>query len=136
MSHRHWNILPQDLRGSTLQEMECYIQGWEGARNNIAVNPYHDIIRRELWNRGYWRFMNRTVQNFTNVNPNPPIDETYPEFYNTDEFVFFDVTEVMPDPDSNRPYKFMLFRHIEEGNTVQGQRIGPEHPMYNFPDII
>ena len=70
MSHRHWNILPQDLRGSTLQEMECYIQGWEGARNNIAVNPYHDIIRRELWNRGYWRFMNRTVQNFRNVNPN------------------------------------------------------------------
>ena len=136
MSHRHWNILPQDLRGSTLQEMECYIQGWEGARNNIAVNPYHDIIRRELWNRGYWRFMNRTVQNFTNVNPNPPIDETYPEFYNTDEFVFFDVTEVMPDFDDHRPYKFMLFRHIEEGNTVQGQRIYSDHPMYNFPDII
>ena len=136
MSHRHWNILPQDLRGSTLQEMECYIQGWEGARNNIAVNPYHDIIRRELWNRGYWRFMNRTVQNFRNVNPNPPIDETYPEYYNTDEYVFFDVTEVMPDFDDHRPYKFMLFRHIEEGNTVQGQRIYSDHPMYNFPDII
>jgi type IV secretory pathway VirB4 component len=64
------------------------------------------------------------------------IDETNPRFYDTNDFVFFDVTEVMPDPDSNRPYKFMLFRHIEEGNTVQGQRIGPEHPMYNFPDII
>jgi len=136
MSHRHWNILPQDLRGSTLQEMECYIQGWEGARNNIAVNPYHDIIRRELWNRGYWRFMNRTVQNFRNVNPNPPIDETYPEYYNTDEYVFFDVTEVMPDFDDHRPYKFMLFRHIEEGNTVQGQRIYSDHPMWNFPDVI
>jgi hypothetical protein len=65
-----------------------------------------------------------------------PIDERYPEYYNTDEYVFFDVTEVMPDPDSNQSYKFMLFRHIEEGNTVQGQRIGPDHPMYNFPDII
>jgi hypothetical protein len=97
------------------------------------------MIRAELWNRGWhawsWR-QTRTGQNFNNVNPNPPIDETYPEYYNTDEFVFFDVTEVMPDPDSNQPYKFMLFRHIEEGNTVQGQRIGPDHPMYNFPDII
>jgi hypothetical protein len=90
----------------------------------------------ELWNRGHLRWSGRTGMNYVNVNPDPPIDERYPEFYNTDEFVFFDVTEVMPDPDSNRPYKFMLFRHIEEGNTVQGQRIGPEHPMYNFPDII
>jgi hypothetical protein len=59
LSRRHWNILPQDLRGSTLQEMECYIQGWEDGRNNIEINPYHDIIRREIWNRGYWRCINR-----------------------------------------------------------------------------
>jgi hypothetical protein len=67
---------------------------------------------------------------------NPPIDERYPEYYNTDEFVFFDVTQVMFDPESYVPYKFMLFRHIEDGNTVQGQRIHSDHPMYNFPDII
>jgi hypothetical protein len=136
LSHYHWNLLPQDLRGTTLQEMECYIQGWEGARNNIAVNPYYDIIRRELWNRGYWRFMNRTGQNFTNVNPDPPIDETYPEFYNTDEYVFFDVTEERLGMLDGEPYKVMLFRHIEEGNTIEGDTIYPEHPMYNFPDII
>jgi hypothetical protein len=136
LSHYHWNLLPQDLRGTTLQEMECYIQGWEGARNNIAVNPYHDIIRRELWNRGYWRFMNRTGQNFTNVNPDPPIDETYPEFYNTDELIFFDVTEERLGMLDGEPYKVMLFRHIEEGNTIEGDTIYPEHPMYNFPDII
>jgi hypothetical protein len=59
LSRRHWNILPQDLRGATLQEMECYIQGWEGAHNNIALNPYDDIIRRELWNRGYLTFRER-----------------------------------------------------------------------------
>jgi hypothetical protein len=50
--------------------------------------------------------------------------------------IFFDVTQVMFDPDNYRAYKFMLFRHIEEGNTVEGQRIYPGHPMYNFPDII
>ena len=136
ISRRHWNMLPQDLRGATLQEMECYIQGWEDARSDVEANPYHDRIRRSLWNRGFLRWRGRTGMNYRNVNPNPLIDETYPEFYNTDEFVFFNVTEVMTDPDSYRPYKFMLFRHIEEGNTVQGQRIYPEHPMWNFPDII
>jgi hypothetical protein len=139
ISHRHWNMLPQDLRGATLQEMNCYIQGWEASARADYNNPYHDMIRGELWNRGWhawsWR-QTRTGQNFNNVNPNRPIDETYPEYYNTDEFVFFDVTEVMFDPIWLEPYKFMLFRHIEEGNTVQGQRIGPDHPMYNFPDII
>jgi hypothetical protein len=64
-----------------------------------------------------------------------PIDETYPEYYNTDEYVFFDVTEVMFDPIWSEPYKFMLFRHIEEGNTVQGRRITPIHPMWNFSGL-
>ncbi len=137
ISNRHWNMLPRDLRGATLQEIECYIQGWEDARiGGVVVNPYHDRTRRNLWNRGFLRWRGRAGMNYHNVNPNPPIDERYPEYYNTNEFVFCDVTEVMPDPNSDRPYKFMLFRHIEEGNTVQGQRIGPEHPMYNFPDII
>ena len=137
LSRRHWNLLPQDLRGATLQEMECYIQGWEASARADYNNPYDDIEYRELWNRGYLRWSRRTRINYGNVNPDPPINETYPEFYNTDEFIFFDVTEVMPDPDQfGRPYKFMLFRHIEDGNTVEGNRITPEHPMYNFPDII
>jgi hypothetical protein len=144
ISRRHWNMMPQDLRGGTLIHMEIYIEGWEAGRNNININPYEGIINDpvvtewiELWNRGHLRWSGRTGQNFRNVNPNPPIDETYPEFYNTDEYVFFDVTEVMDDLDQfGRPYKFMLFRHIEEGNTVQGSRITPEHPMYNFPNII
>jgi hypothetical protein len=29
-----------------------------------------------------------------------------------------------------------LFRHIEDGYTVQGQRIYSDHPMWNFPDVI
>ena len=70
------------------------------------------------------------------IRTNWEIDERYPEYYNTNEYVFFDVTEVMPDLDNNRPYKFMLFRHIEEGNTVEGNRIYSDHPMWNFPDVI
>jgi len=136
LSRRHWNLLPQDLRGATLQEMECYIQGWEASARADYNNPYDDIEYRELWNRGYLRWSGRTRINYGNVNPNPPIDETYPEFYNTDEYIFFDVTPVMYNPESYLPYKFMLFRHIEDGNTVEGSRITPEHPMWNFPDII
>jgi len=70
------------------------------------------------------------------VQPNLPIDETYPEFYNTDELIFFDVTEERLGMLDGEPYKVMLFRHIEEGNTIEGDTIYPEHPMYNFPDII
>jgi hypothetical protein len=119
--------------------MEVYIQGWHAAQNANYNNPYTNPIPAESWNRGWHAWFdrrNRVGQNYANVNPNPPIDETYPEFYNTDELIFFDVTPVMLDPNSERPYKFMLFRHIEEGNTVEGQRIYSDHPMYNFPDII
>jgi len=126
ISRRHWNMLPQDLRGVTPEEMDSFIQGWEDGRIVSVVNPYRDRTRRNLWNRGYLE-CNRRRRVYT---------ERDIEYYHTDEFVFFDVTEVMPDPDSNRPYKFMLFRHIEEGNTVQGQRIYSDHPMWNFPDII
>ena len=68
--------------------------------------------------------------------PTRPLEPTDPEYYNTDEFVFCDVTQIMFDPIWLTPYKHMLFRHIEEGNTVQGQRIESNHPMWNFPDII
>jgi len=139
ISRRHWNILPQDLRGATYQEMTCYIQGWEHARINIVDSPYHDRTRTILWNRGFTAYQSR-VDNpplrYRNVNPNPPIDETYPEFYNTDELIFFDVTEVRYDEETYVPYKQMLFRHIEEGNTIEGDRIQFDHPMYYFPDII
>ena len=139
ISNRHWNMLPQDLRGGEREDMLLYIEGWEASSQANYNNPYHDdIIRAEVWNRGWhaWFERRNRGQNFNNVNPNPPIDERYPEFYNTDELIFFDVTPVMPDPNSEHPYKFMLFRHIEEGNTVQGSRITSEHPMWNFPDII
>ena len=136
ISRRHWNMLPQDLRDEPIRHMEIYIEGWEDARNNITINRYEDIEYRELWNRGYLRWSGRTRINYGNVNPNPPIDETYPEFYNTDEFIFFDVTEERLGTDDGLPYKVMLFRHIEDGNTIEGNEIYPPHPMYNFPDII
>ena len=141
ISNRHWNILPQDLRGGSPRRMEVYIEGWEAARSANYNNPYHDphTNRGEIWNRGFhawWERRNGIGRNYTDVNPHPPIDERYPEYYNTDEFVFCDVTQIMFDPIWLEPYKFMLFRHIEDGNTVQGQRIGPDHPMWYFPDVI
>ena len=143
ISHRHWNMLPRDLRGGTLIHMEIYIEGWEAGRNNITINPYEGIINDpvvtewiELWNRGHLRWSGRTGMNYVNVNPNPLIDERYPEYYNTDDFVFCDVTEERLGMDDGLPYKVMLFRSIEEGNTIEGNTIYPPHPMYNFPDII
>ena len=59
LSRRHWNMMPQDLRGSTVHEMLCFIHGWEDARNNIEVNPYHDRTRRRLWLRGYLTLRDR-----------------------------------------------------------------------------
>ena len=143
ISRRHWNMLPQDLRGGNSRHMEIYIEGWEAGRNNITINPYEGIINDpvvtewiELWNRGHLRWSGRTGMNYVNVNPNPLIDERYPEYYNTDDFVFCDVTEERLGMDDGLPYKVMLFRSIEEGNTIEGNTIYPPHPMYNFPDII
>ena len=134
MSHRHWNMMPQDLRGGDPRHMGIYIEGWEACLStNLHVNPYMGfndpimIENREVWNRGYMACMNRRTRVYT---------ERDMEYYHTEEFLFFDVTQVMFDPDNHRAYKFMLFRHIEEGNTVEGQRIYPGHPMYNFPDVI
>jgi len=136
ISRRHWNMMPQDLRDGAHENRIYYMMGWEAARDANYNNPYVDPIPAELWNRGFEAWHDRRNQNFNNVNPNPPIDETYPEFYNTDELIFFDVTEERLGMLDGEPYKVMLFRHIEEGNTIQGNRITPEHPMYNFPDII
>jgi len=139
IAYRHWNILPEDLKDGPIEDMEVYIQGWEAGRNDNYNNPYDDLIRAEIWNRGWHACFdrrNRTGQNFNNVNPNPPIDETYPEFYNTDELIFFDVSEERYSVVDGSPYKVMLFRSIEEGNTVEGQTIYPTDYMYNFPDVI
>ena len=60
ISRRHWNMLPQDLRGGPELNMLIYIQGWEDARSNVEANPYHDRTRRNLWNRGFLRWRGRT----------------------------------------------------------------------------
>ena len=133
MSYRHWNMMPQDLRGGDPRHMGIYIEGWEAClSNNLHVNPYVDfndpimIENREAWNRGYMACMNRRTRTYT---------ERDMEYYHTEEFLFFDVSEVRYNI-FGRAYKVMLFRSIEEGNTVEGQRINPSHYMYNFPDVI
>jgi len=156
ISNRHWNMLPQDLRGGEREDIELYIEGWEAAARANYNNPYHDILtnRPERWNRGWhawWArrngetyterdmehyhadreymngFFNRRTRVYT---------ERDMEYYHTEEFLFFDVSEVRYNMVDGFPYKVMLFRSIEEGNTVEGQRIYPTDYMYNFPDVI
>ena len=134
MSHRHWNMMPQDLRGGDPRHMGIYIEGWEACLStNLHVNPYMGfndpimIENREVWNRGYMACMNRRTRTYT---------ERDMEYYHTEEFLFFDVSEVRYNMVDGLPYKVMLYRSIEEGNTVEGQTIYPDHYMYNFPDVI
>ena len=127
ISYRHWNILPQDLRGGEIEDMLLFIEGWESARINVSINPYMDIENREMWNRGYMACFNRRARVYT---------ERDMEYYHTEEFLFFDVSEVRYGVVDGSPYKVMLFRHIEDGNTVEGQTIYPSHYMWNFPDVI
>lgn len=126
ISYRHWNMLPQDLRGGEIEDMLLFIEGWESARINVNINPYMDIENREMWNRGYMACFNRVTRVYT---------ERDMEYYHTEEFLFFDVSEVRYHM-NGRPYKVMLYRHIEEGNTVEGQIIYQDHYMYNFPDVM
>ena len=127
ISNRHWNMLPQDLRGGEREDIELYIEGWEAARHANYNNPHPDQLRGEVWNRGYMACFNRVTRVYT---------ERDMEYYHTEEFLFFDVSEERYDPIWSEPYKVMLFRSIEEGNTVEGQLIYPTDYMYNFPDVI
>ena len=134
MSYRHWNMLPNDIRNEDPIRAEIYVAGWEACLSpDVHINPYvssHDPIMEQngrIWHRGYMACMNRRTRAYT---------ERDMEYYHTEEFLFFDVSEERYDPIWSEPYKVMLFRSIEEGNTVEGQRINPSHYMYNFPDVI
>jgi hypothetical protein len=131
ISHRHWNMLPNDIRNGDPIIAEIYVAGWEACLSgNLHVNPYRgiEVIQlREAWNRGYMACMNRRTRVYT---------ERDMEYYHTEDFLFFDVSEERYGTIHGSPYKVMLFRSIEEGNTVEGQTIYPPHPMYKFPDVI
>lgn len=59
--HRHWNILPQDLRGGERDHMLVYIQGWECARSDVGHNPYEVPEYIRLWNRGFTAYQSRVA---------------------------------------------------------------------------
>jgi hypothetical protein len=131
ISNRHWNLLPNDIRlGGDWQEMLAYIEGWESPRGGDTYNLHNGNLNLVYtWALGRENRRRRMA-------PRQELRETDVEYYHTEEFIFFDVTQIMFDPIWLTPYKHMLFRHIEDGNTVQGQRIGPDHPMWNFPDVM
>jgi hypothetical protein len=133
MSYRHWNMLPNDIRNGEPRHARIYVEGWEACLSrDLHINPYvssNDPIMEQnyvIWNQGYLACMNRRTRVYT---------ERDMEYYHTEEFLFFDVSEVRYNM-NGRPYKVMLYRHIEEGNTVEGQIIYQDHYMYNFPDVI
>lgn len=64
------------------------------------------------------------------------LDETNPRYYDCDGLVFEGVGEIKYDPVNLLPCKHLLFRHIEDGDIVEGNRIYSNHPMWNFPDIL
>jgi hypothetical protein len=35
-------------------EIGAYEEGWNVAENSNGMNPYHDELRSEIWNRGFW----------------------------------------------------------------------------------
>ena len=134
MSYRHWNMLPNDIRNGDPIRAEIYVAGWEACLSpDVHINPYvssHNPIMEQngrIWHRGYMACMNRRTRTYT---------ERDMEYYHTEDFLFFDVSEERYGLVDGLPYKVMLFRSIEEGNTVEGQTIYPTDYMYNFPDVI
>ena len=133
MSYRHWNMLPEYIRNGGQRHAELYIEGWEACLSpDLRINPYigindiESVQWRAIWNHGYTACMNRRTRVYT---------ERDMEYYHTEEFLFFDVSEVRYNM-FGRAYKVMLYRHIEDGNTVEGNIIYQDHYMYNFPDVI
>lgn len=133
MSYRHWNMLPEYIRNGGQRHAELYIEGWEACLSpNLQGNPYigindiESIQWRAIWNHGYMACMNRRTRVYT---------ERDMEYYHTEEFLFFDVSEVRYNM-NGRAYKVMLYRHIEDGNTIEGNIIYQDHYMWNFPDVI
>ena len=60
LSNREWNILPQDLKGGSIEDMLTFLEGFEASRMGRLTNPWVDIAKREMWNRGYMLYQFRT----------------------------------------------------------------------------
>ena len=129
ISNRHWNLLPDYIRnGGDSEVMRAYIDGWESPRGGDAYNPWRDNFNlSNTWSMG--RDARQRRMNRDRLRPSEM------DYYHTDDMVFFDVTDIRYDHDGD-PYKVMLYRHIENGNTIEGERIYTDHPMWRFPDVM
>ena len=47
-----YSMIPQDV--IDCGEIGAYERGWNAAQNSNGHNPYHDQLRGEIWNRGFW----------------------------------------------------------------------------------
>ena len=130
ISNRHWNMLPDYIRnGGDLEVVSAYIDGWESPPDADAYVLYRNNFNLiNTWSMG--RIARQRRRNPTMLQP------TDTEYYDTDDFIFIDVTEIRYDYNDGQPYKVMIFRHIETGEVIQGNIINSEHPMWNFPDVM
>lgn len=63
ISHRHWNMLPQDVRNRRPNDVLIYVEGFEAARMGRLTNPYVDTYPRDLWKEGYDFYRRRFLTN-------------------------------------------------------------------------
>jgi len=137
VSVHHWNLLPQDIKNSTADHIRVYINGWEDARRNVTNNRYRNTIYHGTWNRGFLKAYLRRGIGLNNLDERE--FNTYPEYYDTNEFQFIGVSSIRYSEWSLTPYRVKIYRNISDSviaAVIEGDRITPEHPMWNFPDVL
>ena len=136
ISHRHWNIIPQDLRGGEPRDMFTFIEGFEDGRRREVVNPYTDVHNRELWNRGYMYVRNRNSSNvytematsivkycFENDVPYQGYSHTYSINNGEETMIINDVLRIAGGVQvhysiGNVPYSFIINRTLQNQNWI------------------
>lgn len=106
---------PERVFTDYMDRMDDYFLGGITGQPSIGLNN----IQGELINS--MRDLNEEIDRLTN-----------PRYYDTEDFTFIGVTQRMFDTTTFESYKFMLFRHIESGEVLQGNRIDSLHPMFNY----
>lgn len=140
ISNRHWNIMPQDLRGGEPRDMFTFIEGFEGGRRGEVVNPYADVHNRDLWNRGYMFHRNRMSSNiytematsivkycYENNVSHQGYSHQYTIGSNQETMIINDVQRIaggvqvhytIVRSDSSVPYSFIINRTLQNQNWI------------------
>jgi hypothetical protein len=55
-----------------------------------------------------------------------------PSYYDVMGYDFIGVSEQYFDKTTHRPYKFLMYRHIETGAEIHANIAYEDHPMFNY----